>query len=64
MTANTRTHFYFPAWQWLARTRGWTMKGGRLLADVQEQRAEFRQCAEFAQVIDYAETLPIPRTAP
>lgn len=40
MTTDQRQHFYFPAWRMCAKALGWTMAKGRLVADLDGQRAE------------------------
>jgi hypothetical protein len=62
MTDSQKKHLYFPAWSRCARTYGWQMVGGRLLAAIDEQRGMFAAWPEPAgplalRVLDAAEAL-------
>lgn len=65
MTDAQKKFFYFPAWQRAAKSVGWQMVKGRLLADLGEQRAAlFPSWDEPARglvlrVLDYAEAMAL-----
>jgi hypothetical protein len=59
MTTAQRQHFYFPAWRVCAKTLGWVMVEGRLVADLDGQRVEpiaSPAREERFKVIDLAES--------
>lgn len=51
MTPKQEKLFYFPAWHRCAKARGWTMRKGRLIVDLDAQRKESERWPETVEAL-------------